>query len=382
MELDALTETIDHLAASDPSVYADAESIEVLHRELARLEAVTTEAVDAFDNSGTWALDGARTASAWVATRCRLPKGEARRRARLVRQLVDLPECRRAWSAGEINAAHVGTIAALRRESSAESLERDEAMLVDQAKTLPFEQFNRVAAYWEQHADPDGTDEAAEKRRGRRDVYLASSFDGMYLGKMTLDEISGATVSGELSRLERQLFEADWAEAKETLGREPRVEELSRTSAQRRADALVEMAIRSRTAPADGQRPAPQFSVLVGYETFHGRICQLANGTVASPGSLLAWLDEAYLERAVFRPGRRVEVSPTARLFSGATRRAIELRDQECTHPYCDTPAPDCQVDHIMPAALGGPTTQENGRLLCGFHNRLRNQRPPPAAEG
>ena len=27
-----------------------------------------------------------------------------------------------------------------------------------------------------------------------------------------------------------------------------------------------------------------------------------------------------------------------------------------------------------------GPTTQENGRLLCPFHNRLRNQRPPPAA--
>jgi hypothetical protein len=380
MELDDLTESIDHLAASDPSVYADAESIEVLHRELARLEAVTTEAVDAFNTSGTWALDGARTASAWVATRCRLPRGEAQRRSRLGRQLADLPMCRRAWSAGEINAAHVSTIAALRRESTAEALERDEAVLVDQAKSLRFDQFNRAAKYWEQYADPDGTDEAAEERRSRRDVYLASTFDGMFLGKMTLDAQSGSTVSGELTRLERQLFEADWAEAKDNLGREPRVEELSRTSAQRRADALVEMAIRSRTAPADGQRPAPQFSVLVGYETFHGRICQLANGAVVSPGSLLPWLDEAYLERVVFRPGRRVEVSPTVRLFSGATRRAIEVRDQECTHPYCDTPAPDCQVDHIVPAADGGPTTQENGRLLCGFHNRLRNQRPPPAA--
>jgi hypothetical protein len=380
MELDVLTETIDHLAASDPSIYADAESIEVLHRQLARLEAVTTEAVDVFDHSGTWALDGARTASAWVATRCRLPRGEARRRTRLGRQLADLPQCRRAWAAGEINAAHVSTIGALRRESTAEALERDEAILVDQAKSLRFDQFNRVAAYWEQHADPDGTDEAAERRRDRRDVYLTASFDRGYLGKMTLDETSGATVSGELTRLERELFEADWAEAKENLSRDPKVEELSRTSAQRRADALVEMAIRSRTAPADGQRPAPQFSVLVGYETFHGRICQLANGTVVSPGSLLQWLDEAYLERVVFRPGCRVEVSPTVRLFSGATRRAIEVRDQECVHPYCDTPAPDCQVDHIVPAAEGGPTTQENGRLLCGFHNRLRNQRPPPAA--
>ena len=33
-------------------------------------------------------------------------------------------------------------------------------------------------------------------------------------------------------------------------------------------------------------------------------------------------------------------------------------------------------MDHILPAAQGGLTTQENGRLLCGFHHRLRNQMP------
>jgi hypothetical protein len=89
-------------------------------------------------------------------------------------------------------------------------------------------------------------------------------------------------------------------------------------------------------------------------------------------------LDEAHLERVVFAPSRRVEVSATARLFSGATRRAIELRDRECTHHYCDVPAASCQVDHIVPFSAGGPTVEENGRLLCGFHNRLRNGRPPP----
>ena len=102
------------------------------------------------------------------------------------------------------------------------------------------------------------------------------------------------------------------------------------------------------------------------------------SGSVISPGSLLAYLEGADFERAVFAPGQRVEVSVTARLFSGATRRAIELRDRTCTHPFCDVPAERCQIDHIVPYALGGQTTQENGRVLCGFHNRLRNQRPPP----
>ena len=80
----------------------------------------------------------------------------------------------------------------------------------------------------------------------------------------------------------------------------------------------------------------------------------------------------------MFQPGGRVEVGATTRLFTGATRRAIELRDRECTHPYCDQRLEDCEVDHIVPYAAGGPTTQENGRLLCGFHNRLRGQPPGP----
>ncbi|HEX4217100.1 MAG TPA: DUF222 domain-containing protein [Acidimicrobiales bacterium] len=373
-----LKEALDRLAEAGPLVPADAASVEELISLSNQMEAVVTESVASFDASGEWALDGARTAAAWVSTRCRMPAGAARHRVHLGRRLSDLPHCTRAWSAGEINAAHVSAIAALSKETTKEALERDEAVLVDQAKALRFGDFTKVIAYWEQHADPDGTEEAAEKRRAQRDVFLAPSFQGTYLGKMNLDPISGTIVGDELARLERQLFEADWNEATETLGREPKLADLARTSAQRRADALVEMATRSKMAPEHGQRPAPLFSVLVGYETMHGPMCQLAQGTVVTPGSLLSWLDEAYVERAVFHPGGKVEVSATARLFTGATRRAIELRDRECTHPYCDIPAPDCQVDHIIPFAEGGPTTQDNGRLLCGAHNRMRNQRPPP----
>ncbi len=112
--------------------------------------------------------------------------------------------------------------------------------------------------------------------------------------------------------------------------------------------------------------------------TLHGRISELENGTVLAPSALTPWLDSAYFERAIFSLGTRVDVSARARLFSGGTRRAIELRDRMCTHPYCYEPAESCQADHVQPWAEGGPTTQDNGRLLCGFHNRMRNQRPPP----
>ena len=109
--------------------------------------------------------------------------------------------------------------------------------------------------------------------------------------------------------------------------------------------------------------------------TLHGRISELENGTVLAPSALTPWLDSAYFERAIFSLGTRVDVSARARLFTGGTRRAIELRDRMCTHPYCYEPAESCQADHVQPWAEGGPTTQDNGRLLCGFHNRMRNQR-------
>jgi hypothetical protein len=115
------------------------------------------------------------------------------------------------------------------------------------------------------------------------------------------------------------------------------------------------------------------FSVLVGYETLAGPICELANGTVVAPGSLVRWLDEAWVERVVFEgPSRVMDVGAATRTFTGATRRAVEVRDRQCFHDLCEEPAERCQIDHIQPWAEGGPTVAANGRPACAFHNRSR----------
>lgn len=378
MGLQALASAIDELMAADRFDLCDGDSVVMLERQLARLECLVATTVSEFAASGEWALSGAKSPAVWLAVQAHLPKAAARQQVRRGRAVAELPACAQAWSSGDIGAAHIDRVDRACTEVTRPAMERDESVLVDHAREMSFEPFCSVVSYWEQLADPDGAEEADLARQARRDVYLTESVGGMWLGQMTLDPIAGAIVSGELGRLEQGLFDDDWAKATEALGREPRVDELCRTGAQRRADALVEMATRSASAPADGRRPEPLFSIMVGYETLYGRICQLANGHVLAPGTLLPWLDGATFERAVFAPGRRVEVSATSRFFTGATRRAIELRDRQCTHPFCDVPADECEIDHITPWAAGGQTTQENGRVLCGFHNRQRNQRPPP----
>ena len=51
MELDLLVAAIDGLVAAGPAVFADGESVELLHRQLSRLEAVVTAATGAFDSA-------------------------------------------------------------------------------------------------------------------------------------------------------------------------------------------------------------------------------------------------------------------------------------------------------------------------------------------
>ncbi len=66
----------------------------------------------------------------------------------------------------------------------------------------------------------------------------------------------------------------------------------------------------------------------------------------------------------------------SSRHVSAAVERAVWIRDLgRCQWPVsgdgrCDS-SRFLQLDHVLPVARGGPSTLENLRLLCGFHNRL-----------
>jgi hypothetical protein len=379
--VDELTELLDRLEREDVFSHDDAASVEALEKNLGRLHCVTSKAVASFDAAGEWAADGAQSSAAWLSTRCHLPLPEARGQLRRGKALPSMPVVAEAFSAGEIGVAQVDVLVKAAKGAARvdqEAFPRDEAVLVQVAKDLKFAAFSGALAYWSQLADPDGAEASEMEKLARRDLYVSQSLGGTWLGKMTFAPIGGAIFSNELMRLEKVMFDADWAEAKARLGREPHLDELARTPGQRRADAAVEMAVRSGAMPEGARRPEPLFSVLIDYPTLAGRVCELANGAIVSPGSLVPYLDAAWFERIVFAPGKRIECSVTSRFFTGATRRAIEVRDRQCTNPYCETPAECSEIDHIVPYAKGGPTNQENGQVQCGFHNRRRNGEPDP----
>ncbi len=193
-----------------------------------------------------------------------------------------------------------------------------------------------------------------------------------------LDRVGGTTVLTALDRLEKELFHQDWTAARERLGRDPIDAELGRTTTQRRADALVWMAERAMATPPGSKLPRPLVSLHVGADQpMLTRLCELADGTIVTPGEVLRVLPIADLERVLWEAPDRVKVSEKTRLFRGATRRAVEVRDRYCTYPGCRVPAEDCEIDHITPYAAGGQTTQANGRPRCPRHHPGRQRHQP-----
>ncbi len=88
----------------------------------------------------------------------------------------------------------------------------------------------------------------------------------------------------------------------------------------------------------------------------HGLASYLRTGKLAPPaGSVSLPLDA----------GKATDTIPPH------LRRAVILRDRHCAAPGCLQPPAGCQVHHIIPRKLGGPTKLTNLLLLCTFHHLI-----------
>jgi len=69
--------------------------------------------------------------------------------------------------------------------------------------------------------------------------------------------------------------------------------------------------------------------------------------------------------------GQVLDIGRAGRLFPPHLRKAITARDQGCAFPGCTIPAPWCETHHIRYWSHGGPTSTDNGTLLCSHHHHV-----------
>jgi len=162
-----------------------------------------------------------------------------------------------------------------------------------------------------------------------------------------------------------------------------------RTMAQRRADALIDLAtgspIASTAAELDatgvplwqGRRPTVQVTValstLLGLDqqpaelAGHGPIpAALALRIAGDPTG--TWRRLTTDDHGHLLDHARTTYRPPANL-----REHIIARDRTCRFPGCSRPARRCDIDHIHPYAHGGPTDECNLHCLCSRHHHAKH---------
>ena len=137
-----------------------------------------------------------------------------------------------------------------------------------------------------------------------------------------------------------------------------------RTPAQRRLDALVEMAVRRhhQWRQHGGGRPRPLVTVAVGDHSFR-RLCELSDGTVVKPGELVPYVGDLDVNAILFNgPPTRSAVRRRARSAGCCAERSKFVTESANTLPATvtrSTAATSTTSSPEPPAAPPANTTDD-----------------------
>ncbi|KGM16218.1 HNH endonuclease signature motif containing protein [Actinotalea fermentans] len=337
--------------------------------------------------------------------------GEARREVRQAETLTAMPSVAEAVGAGRVPLPHLdvlGRVAESAGERATVALARPETQerLVRMAERSSLREFAAAAARLVASFDPAGLEEASATQRRERFFVMSRQPEGTFL-RGRLDHVSAEVVRTAIA----------------AVGMAP---DDGRTKPQADADALVALAERAvsgmagvrarRTTPSgtllpDAEQDAadarvsgvasrPAVSVLVPAETFaelqrvqrrradrradsddmdDWRAVEpalLEDGTPVAMSELARVLCDSEVGRIVMSAdGVPMDLGQTQRLYTGQQRRAVIVRDRSCAWNGCDVPAAYCEVHHIRWWDRDlGPTSVENGVLLCSHHHHVVHQ--------
>jgi hypothetical protein len=153
----------------------------------------------------------------------------------------------------------------------------------------------------------------------------------------------------------------------------------TRTPAQARADALVEICQRFLQGDGNGSRRLSRVLVTIPWDTLSagkGLVDTEAGPIGAETARRLAC--DATVSRVLLDPESvPIEMGRATRVTPDRLRRLLEQRDPNCTHPGCHIPARWCDAHHIIHWADGGKTEISNLRLLCRVHHTDTHSHPP-----
>jgi hypothetical protein len=316
-------------------------------------DAKLAAAVAAFDARRAFEADGAVSTVAWLRGRCRRTTGDAAHLVRAARATAGWPMLHDAWTTGGVSSGQVDVVVANVGRHGGRFADH-EATVVPALGPLDMQATTAAMRAWRAKADALDDGPAPDDQPGR--LHLSRTLDGR----------------GEL----RATLGPDTAEVVDAALRTAMTADLTRSLAERRAEALGEICRQHLDAQGRPHNPRhrrhrPHLNVVVDYETLagtpEGRYVDGPPVTAAHLGQLLC---DANIHRVVVA-GRStiLDYGRATRTIPVDLHHALVLRDQGCRWPGCDRPATWCDGHHLQPWHQGGTTSLDNLVLCCRRHH-------------
>ena len=318
-----------------------------------------------------WAIDTEAAVAAEVGAALRISQGRAASRLRYARAMRErLPQVGEVFQAGDIDYRAFTTIV-YRSDliTDPDVMATVDHQLAANVARWPSMSQGRLGAQVDKivaRADADAVRRRTEAQADR-EIWIGAEQEG-------LSQIIGSLFTVDAHALDTRLN----ALAATVCAHDPR------TKDECRADALGALAagaerLGCRCGRADcaaGQRRAAS-PVTIHVIAEHATL----NGTGTAPGSqlsadglitpeLVAELAKSATLIPLIHPG---DAAPEPGYTpSKALADFVRARDLTCRWPGCDVPAVNCQLDHTIPHAQGGPTHAGNLKCYCPTHHLLK----------
>jgi len=294
----------------------------------------------------------------------------------LAKKLRRLPLMLAALEAGHVSDAHARSLCRTLTPRTYHASARDEAMLVAKAIELEADDFDLLVTSWLHVNDEDGPDPGTEHPS---ELHVSPLLDGRVRVDGHLDLEDGVEFRAELEALYDELWHQDQAaDDSDPLKH--------RSSSERYAAALVEMARRSSAAgdrddgPDDGppvtirRRPRmKQILVVADIDAITGDrrgSAVLDDGTPIPQRVLQQWACDSAIGRILMKGSSTpFDLGTITYTATDGQRRILAARDGGCMVPGCKRKARWCQAHHVIPWPQG-MTNINNLVLLCHRHHK------------
>ncbi len=288
---------------------------------------------------------------------------EASKQDSLARDLQHLPGTAAALAAGDIGPEQAGAIGQASRRGVLGTPEETEELLLPVARDGSSDGLRRHIRDAEHRVDRDSLKKQERRQQALRSASLNRRADGMWEFFARLPSEPGEQLAVALEAY-RTPDPPDTPMAEQ------------RSSDKRTADALSDLirATLQRGAPITGGI-RPQLNVTIPIELLAPGADGAGttdHGGVLSGEAVQRLSCDADVRWILTRGATEVlDVGRTKRRWTRPQRRALVVRDGGCRGPGCDRPPAWCDAHHVQWWSQDGPTSLDNGLLLCRRHHRL-----------